>query len=199
MATAVDLLGYAKTLLGVPYVYGGATPATGLDCSGFTQYVFGHFGISLPHHSEDQAKMGTSVAKNAIQAGDLVFSDWGDGPNSHVGIATGDGRIIAAPHTGATVRYDQLSSSYLAHVTAVRRFPLQAGATLTSAPGLAGGGGLLSLAIPAEVSAFFTDAQKAVSGTLWWFNPTHITRVLAGGAGLVAILLGVLFLSREVR
>ena len=54
-------------------------------------------------------------------------------------------------------------------------------------------------ALPGEVTDFLATADKAVSGALWWFNPTHLTRVLAGGAGLVAILLGVLFLSREVR
>lgn len=201
------LLGYARSKLGIPYVWGGTTDK-GYDCSGFAQAVFGHFGISLPRTSEQQANVGAPVAKNQIQAGDLVFSDWGDGANSHVGIATSSGQIIDAPHTGSVVRYDTLDSNYLNHVTAVRRMSGLFGAsgvTKGVADGSGGGsgssGGLFApimqplddIANAAMSVGKFADiATKA-------FMPTNAVRILSGITGAIFVLLGIFFLSREVR
>jgi peptidoglycan DL-endopeptidase CwlO len=99
-----EIVQYAKNYLGVRYTYGGSSPATGFDCSGFTRFVYGHFGIDLPHYSGAQFQLGRRVS-GALRPGDLVFFD-GLG---HVGLYIGDGRFIHAPHTGATVSIDLLS------------------------------------------------------------------------------------------
>ena len=89
-----DIAAYAQTFIGVPYVYGGASPS-GFDCSGFVQYVYKHFGYSLPRGSNDQYKKGTAISKSELQPGDLIFFDNGTGnPTSHVGIYIGDGKMV---------------------------------------------------------------------------------------------------------
>lgn len=100
----------ATNYLGLKYVWGGASLTSGADCSGFTQQIYKKFGVSLPHHAADQAKMGTKItSKKKLQAGDLVF--FGSKNNiTHVGIYGGDGKFIESPHTGASVRVSKLSS-----------------------------------------------------------------------------------------
>ncbi len=100
----------ATNYLGLKYVWGGASLTKGADCSGFTQQIYKKFGVSLPHHAADQAKMGTKItSKSDLQAGDLVF--FGSKNNiTHVGIYGGDGKFIESPHTGASVRVSKLSS-----------------------------------------------------------------------------------------
>lgn len=100
----------ATDYLGLKYVWGGASLTSGADCSGFTQQIYKKFGVSLPHHAADQAKMGTKItSKKDLQAGDLVF--FGSKSNiTHVGIYGGDGKFIESPHTGASVRVSKLSS-----------------------------------------------------------------------------------------
>ena len=87
------IVNYARQFLGVPYVWGGTT-TSGFDCSGFTQYVFAHFGINLPRTSSAQATAGTRVSAAEARPGDLV---WWPG---HVGIYTGNGNNIAARQPG---------------------------------------------------------------------------------------------------
>ena len=115
-----DVLAYAEKQLGKPYVWGTAGPDT-FDCSGLVSYVFGRYGVHLPHHAADQATYGSEVKPGSIKPGDLVFSNWGDGPDSHVGIAVSPSRIIDAPQPGQTVRYDNLTPSYLSRITSIRR------------------------------------------------------------------------------
>lgn len=100
----------ATDYLGLKYVWGGASLTKGADCSGFTQQIYKKFGVSLPHHAADQAKMGTKItSKKDLRAGDLVF--FGSKNNiTHVGIYGGDGKFIESPHTGASVRVSKLSS-----------------------------------------------------------------------------------------
>ena len=106
----------AKKYLGVPYVYGGATPA-GFDCSGLTQYVYNESGITIPRVAADQYKSnsGQFVDKSQLQPGDLVFFTGNNGSKSnpgHVGIYVGNNQMIHAPSTGKTVRYQDISTSY---------------------------------------------------------------------------------------
>ncbi|WP_395640286.1 C40 family peptidase [Pseudolysinimonas sp.] len=93
------IVSIAMQYLGSPYVYGGASPA-GFDCSGFTQFVFAHVGIALPHSSSAQGRY-TAIAPEAAMAGDLVVTDGG----GHVGIYLGDGTMIHAgtPATGVKI------------------------------------------------------------------------------------------------
>jgi peptidoglycan DL-endopeptidase CwlO len=98
------VVGIAMQYLGVPYVWGGASPS-GFDCSGFSMYVFAQIGVSLPHHAASQYGMGTAVSRDQLQAGDLVFFN-GLG---HMGIYIGGGQFIHAPHTGDVVKISYLA------------------------------------------------------------------------------------------
>ena len=93
-----ELIAYAYTYLGTPYVYGGSS-YSGTDCSGFTMAVFAKFGYSLSHGASDQYYAATSVSSEERQAGDLVFFDTFGGI-SHVGIYLGGGQFIHASSSG---------------------------------------------------------------------------------------------------
>ena len=103
------VVGIAMQYLGVPYVWGGASPS-GFDCSGFIMYVYGQMGVSLPHHAASQYGSGSPVSRDALEAGDLVFFN-GLG---HAGIYIGGDQFIHAPHTGDVVKISSLSDSWYA-------------------------------------------------------------------------------------
>lgn len=108
------VIAFSKSLLGTPYVFGGDSPSDGgFDCSGFTKYVYGHYGYSLNRLSKDQALNGTYVARTTLQPGDLVFYSFdGNGVISHVGIYIGDGQMIHSPKTGDVVKITNVTTSY---------------------------------------------------------------------------------------
>jgi peptidoglycan DL-endopeptidase CwlO len=103
------VVGIAMQYLGVPYVWGGASPS-GFDCSGFIMYVYSQVGVSLPHHAASQYGMGSAVSRDQLAPGDLVFFN-GLG---HAGIYIGGGQFIHAPHTGDVVKISSLSDSWYA-------------------------------------------------------------------------------------
>lgn len=106
----------AKSQLGVPYAWGGTTPGVGLDCSGLTQWSFRQAGIQLPRTAGEQwaATRQFQVPLSQAKPGDLVFfvTDGSTADPGHVGIYLGNGMMINAPHTGANVRYEQMTDSY---------------------------------------------------------------------------------------
>ena len=103
-------VGIAMQYLGIPYKWGGASPESGFDCSGFIMYVYGKLGVSLPHNAAMQYGLGTAVSQAQLQPGDLVFFD-GLG---HNGMYIGGGQFIHAPHTGDVVKISSLSDSWYA-------------------------------------------------------------------------------------
>lgn len=109
----------ALRYLGIPYLWGGASPVTGFDCSGLVQYVFLQNGMYVPHYSGYQALMGFEVPRDAVQPGDLVF--FGN-PVHHVGIYMGNDLFVHAPQTGDVVKISRLSER--ADVSHIRRIAL---------------------------------------------------------------------------
>jgi peptidoglycan DL-endopeptidase CwlO len=110
------VVGIAMGYLGVPYVYGGASPS-GFDCSGFVMYVFGQIGVSLPHNAAAQYGAGTPVDRGQLEPGDLVFFN-GLG---HVGIYVGGGSFIHSPHTGDVVKISSMTGWYSSTYVGARR------------------------------------------------------------------------------
>jgi peptidoglycan DL-endopeptidase CwlO len=116
-ATGSDVVAMAKKYIGVPYVWGGTNPATGMDCSGFTQRVFKDLGIEIPRVVSDQMRQGTPVASLAeAKPGDLLVSFGGD----HISIYLGNGKAIDAPVPGKTI---QIRDAWEQHsnLTSIRR------------------------------------------------------------------------------
>lgn len=111
--SGAEVVEYAKQYLGCKYVAGGASPTTGFDCSGFTTYVYKHFGISLNRSSRDQIKNGVAVSKNNLQPGDiLIFNGSSNTSIGHVGIYVGGNDFIHAANSREGVIITSLSSSY---------------------------------------------------------------------------------------
>ncbi len=121
-----ELVLNALGFMGIPYRWGGTTPETGFDCSGFVQYVFRQAaGLVLPRSSFDQIRHGTSVAREELQPGDLVFFNTMRATASHVGIYIGDNQFIHAPRRGKTVEIAEFTNSYWqARFDGARRLPL---------------------------------------------------------------------------
>ena len=95
----------ARTQLGVPYRYGGASPG-GFDCSGLVMWAYGRAGVSLPHNAAALYEVGRAVPRSALRPGDLLFFQ-GLG---HVGMYVGRGRMIHAPQSGRQVELQSLAA-----------------------------------------------------------------------------------------
>lgn len=103
----------ALLALGTDYRYGGASAATGYDCSGLVAHVFKQaWGLRLPHNARAQSDYGTPVSLAELQPGDLVFFNTQHRAFSHVGIYLGNGRFVHAPRTGEEVRVERLHMRY---------------------------------------------------------------------------------------
>ncbi len=122
-ALGAQIVAYAKQFLGRPYVWGGNGPNS-FDCSGFTKYVYAHFGYNINRTASAQLKNGVSVSRSELQAGDLVFFYNGkvSTPVSHVGIYIGNGDFIHASSNSYTVEISSLyAKNYDAKYVYARR------------------------------------------------------------------------------
>lgn len=121
---ADSIISFGAKFMGTPYKFGAVSGQTrNFDCSSFTQYVYKHYGISLPRTSRAQSKVGRYVSRNNLQKGDLVFfsTSSSHGAVAHVGIYAGNGKIL---HTYGKpgVTYSKLNSSWWSsHYVTARR------------------------------------------------------------------------------
>ncbi|MBE6062148.1 MAG: glycoside hydrolase [Clostridium butyricum] len=105
---AKALITQAQKYLGIPYLWGGTTPA-GFDCSGYMQYIFASYGINIPRLSQEQQSYSQPISIAQIKPGDLVFNQKSNA--THVGMYIGNDMYIHAPHTGDVIKISQLSTS----------------------------------------------------------------------------------------
>jgi murein DD-endopeptidase len=113
--------GYALTMVGKPYRYGGSSPK-GFDCSGLVMYSYKNAGVALPHGTDKQRSMSRSIKVAELRRGDLLFFNQEGKKYGHVGIYVGDGRFVHAPSSGKSVRSDRLDSPYWKkHLSEARR------------------------------------------------------------------------------
>jgi hypothetical protein len=178
----------ARRYLGVPYVWGGTDPATGLDCSGFVQQVFGDLGIELPRVSRDQAQVGQPVGSLAeARPGDLLAFN---SPVSHVAIYLGDGKMIHAAGRGKDVRITDVYET----PTAIRRLTPAAPAAVNIAAtngsaGLPGGTPFADLFAAAGARYNLNpNVLAAVARAESGFRPDAVSS--AGALGLMQIMPG---------
>jgi cell wall-associated NlpC family hydrolase len=111
--TASDMLMYALSLVGVKYKYGGKSPETGLDCSGFVSHVYQQAaGLVLPHNARAISMFGKKIAISELQPGDLVFYNTMRHAYSHVGIYLGENKFVHASVTGRGVEIVNMNENY---------------------------------------------------------------------------------------
>ena len=115
-STHGGVVGVAMQYLGVPYVWGGASPS-GFDCSGLIMYAYAQIGVSLPHSTYALWGMGVPVSRDQLAPGDIVFFS-GLG---HAGIYAGGGSFVHAPHTGDVVKVSSMSGWYTSSYVGARR------------------------------------------------------------------------------
>lgn len=112
---AREVLFNALSLTGTRYKFGGNSPETGFDCSGFVRYVYQQAtSLTLPRSAIEISKLGIKVSKDKLQPGDLVFFNTLKSTFSHVGIYLGDNRFIHSPSNGGTVRIENMRDGYWA-------------------------------------------------------------------------------------
>lgn len=111
--TMQEVLMSALALSGTPYKFGGISPETGFDCSGFVRYVFSQgANLTLPHGARAISQLGKAIPVDQLQPGDLVFYNTLKKTFSHVGIYVGDGRFIHAPSSGGGVDIVNMNDAY---------------------------------------------------------------------------------------
>lgn len=114
-AWAHEILMNAFSLTGVKYKYGGSSPETGFDCSGFVRYVFQQAAnLTLPHGARALSQLGQNIQLDELRPGDLVFFDTLKSAFSHVGIYVGEGRFIHAPSSGGGIHVVNMQEEYWA-------------------------------------------------------------------------------------
>ena len=135
---AREVLVNALSLTGVKYAYGGNSPETGFDCSGFVRYVFKQAAsLTLPHSALAISQLGKTVPKSELQPGDLVFFNTLKKTFSHVGIYLGNNRFIHSPSGGGKVRVENMQDGYWANrFNGAQRIDQHKGSIATKESGL---------------------------------------------------------------
>jgi cell wall-associated NlpC family hydrolase len=125
-SSAAAVIPTAERYIGVKYRWGGTSPTSGFDCSGYTQFVFAKHGVKLPRTSRAQAQAGARIVDyRALRAGDLIMFAEDGHPISHVAIYAGRDRILHSSSSGSGVRYDDLTTRrgtwFANHMVVARR------------------------------------------------------------------------------
>ena len=182
----------ARDYLGVPYVWGGTNPATGLDCSGLTQRVFGELGVKLPRVSSDQARTGTAVPNlAAARPGDLLFFDnsRARGGIDHVAIYAGGNRMIEAPRPGLSVREVSVPGTPVAIrrvLTETASTPLRSGGAVSAQTVGTGNSYAAMFASAERANGLPAGLLSAVAKVESNFNPNAVSS--AGARGLMQLM-----------
>lgn len=122
-----DLIGklllQSVSLIGIPYKWGGNSPATGLDCSGFIHYIYKKtLGLNLPRTAAQMAELGKNVPLNQLQPGDLLFFNTLGGEHiSHIGMYLGNNQFIQSPHTGDRIKITTFNAYYHSKFVVAKR------------------------------------------------------------------------------
>lgn len=134
-----DVVCTARSQIGRPYRFGGLSPDSGFDCSGFTWWVYHQHGVNLPRQSQDQAAFGLPVSPEELLPGDLVFFEERRKGASHVGLYSGRDRFIHCPSSGGRVREERFSDRYWRrhYLGACRVLPRREGAGDANGPSMA--------------------------------------------------------------
>jgi len=112
----MSIVSEASKYMGIPYRWGGTSPQTGFDCSGFVQFIFRHtLNIKLPRMPVDMSRRGSRVSREELAPGDLVFFNTRGGKFTHVGIYVNDSQFIHAPMPGTRVMVSRMDSTYYRH------------------------------------------------------------------------------------
>lgn len=125
IGTKTDAIGnillQAVSLMGIPYRWGGNTPESGMDCSGFIRYVFKKsMGITLPRTVAEMARVGKRISLSEIQPGDLIFFNTLR-TNSHIGMYIGNNKFIQSPRTGEQIQVSDLNGYWRARINGIKR------------------------------------------------------------------------------
>lgn len=102
----VQMVEFAQQFVGYPYVYGGNSLTKGTDCSGFTNLIYAHFGISIPRTATTQYNFGTKISVSELKPGDLII--YGEYQIEHVGMYIGNGRIVHASNARTGIKYSDM-------------------------------------------------------------------------------------------
>lgn len=112
-STAQEIILHALSQTGVKYKYGGISPDSGFDCSGFVRYVFKEAAnLTLPHGARAMSQVGQNVSEKELKPGDLVFFNTMKSVYSHVGIYVGNNRFIHSPSAGSSISVADMNDSY---------------------------------------------------------------------------------------
>lgn len=112
MVARETLVKTARSQIGIQYKNGGASPASGFDCSGFVYWAYGQCGVALPRTTKEQADCGTAISATHLQPGDLLVFKISFWRNLHTGIYVGKGKFIHSPSSGKNVREDFIHDPY---------------------------------------------------------------------------------------
>ena len=116
LSQGLSIVSEASKYMGIPYRWGGTSPQTGFDCSGFVQFIFRHtLNIKLPRMPVDMSRLGSRVSREELAPGDLVFFNTRGGKFTHVGIYVNDSQFIHAPMPGTRVTVSRMDSAYYRH------------------------------------------------------------------------------------